>query len=267
MTRVAIHPRGSVVAALSLAAVALLVGCSADAGTTAPNDGDGGTPPPPSNSVGVVSGRVTDTHGLPIAGATVVINNAVWFNKNIVLKTGTDGRYRFEMPSTDSWYVRGTTDVSYNGLTYRVELKPDYAGSFSGTDGHVVNLQWVMTGAVPNDFGGSGYYGGSIEVDAGWDMSDLDGVSLTLTPVGTLLDGSAGTTLVRTIDQTQGSFAIRDVPIGRYKISATRNGLPLVFRMRGASQYIDGPITTDFEPAYNGATAYGIYFMVATENW
>lgn len=253
--------------ALSFIALALSLACGGDASATAPNDGDGRSTPPP-NASGIVSGRVTDTRGQPIAGATIVINNVVWFNKNIVLTSGADGHYEYQMPASDSWYVRGTTDVTYNGRTYRVPLKPDYAGSFAGTDGHTVNLQWVMTGEVPADFGGSGFYGGSVEVDAGWDMSDLAGVTLTLTPVGALLDGSAGNTLTRAIDLNTGSsFAIRDVPMGRYKISASRNGVPLVIRMKGESQYVDGEITADFVAAYNGATAYGIYFMVATVNW
>jgi hypothetical protein len=250
------------VAAIALLATTVACGAS-DASVTGPDD-DTGTPPPASK--GIVSGRVTDALGRPIAGASVVINNAVWFNRNIVLTSGADGTYRYEMPPTDSWYVRGTTDVSYNGRTYRMELKPDYAGSFSGVDGRVVNLQWTMTGAVPTDFGHSGFYGGSVEIDAGWDLSDLAGVSLTLTPVGKLIDGSTGTTITRAITGDASSFALRDVPIGRYKVSATRNGVPLVIRMRHSSQYV-ADVTADFEPAYAGATSYGIYFMVATTDW
>jgi hypothetical protein len=209
-----------------------------------------------------VSGRVTDAQGRPIAGATVVINNAVFFNKNIVLKTGTDGRYRFTMPATDAWYVRGTTDVRYLGRTYTLELHPDYAGSFSGVDGRVVNLQWKTSGEVPKDFGHDGYYGGSVVMDAGWDLYELSGVTLTLTPVGLLIDGSTGRTITRTVHESRGSFELKDVPMGRYQLSASRNGMPLVFRMRYSSDYVP-QVTADFEPAYVGATVYGIYFMVA----
>jgi hypothetical protein len=144
-----------------------------------------------------------------------------------------------------------------------VDLKPDYSASFSGTAGHVVNLQWTMTGAVPEDFGHSGFYGGSVEVDAGWDLSDLTDVVLTLTPVGALLDGSAGQTITATVAAGRSSLAVRDVPIGRYTVRATRAGAPLVFRMRYASNYVT-ELTTDFEPSYVGATSYGIYFSVAT---
>ena len=116
------------------------------------------------------------------------------------------------------------------------------------------------------DFGHAGYYGGSVEMDAGWDLPDLSGVTLTLTPVGPLIDGSAGAVITRTVGETVGSYAVRDVPIGRYTVRATRNDEPLVFRMRSSSTYVSN-VTADFEPAYNGATSYGIYFMVATTNW
>ena len=225
------------------------------------NGGDGGNA-----STGVVSGRVTDMRGEPIAGATVVINNAVWFNKNIVLRTGADGRYRYQLPPTDSWYVRGTTEVTYNSRPYKLDLHPDFSGGFSGVEGRVVNLQWKTSGEVPTDFGHAGYYGGSVEMDAGWDLADLVGVTLTLTPVGPLIDGSAGAVITRTVNGDVSSFAIRDVPIGRYTVRATRNGVPLVFRMKNSSRYV-ADVTTDFEPAYNGATSYGIYFMVATTDW
>ena len=245
--------------AVATALLGLAAACvSADGALTGPIGGE-----IPNGEKGVAAGRVTDSHGRPIAGATVVINNAVWFNKNIVLTSDANGFYRFDMPATDSWYVRGTTTVTYNGRTYTIDLHPDYAGSFSGVDGHVVNLSWKTTGEVPKEFGHDGYYGGSVEMDAGWDLADLAGVTLTLTPVGTLLDGSAGQSITRVIAETVGSFALRDVPIGRYTVRVTRNGVPLLIQMRHTTTYAP-VVTADFEPAYVGATAYGLYFRVAT---
>ncbi len=264
---------GSTRRASTILLLAVLAACgSAEASVTGPGDGGGSNGG--SNSGGnnggtsgaVVSGRVTDPQGRPIAGATIVVNNTVWFNHNIVLRSGNDGTYRYEMPATDSWYVRGTTTVTYNGKSYTIDLKPDYPGAFAGAEGHVVNLQWVMTGEVPHDFGHDGFYGGSVEVDAGWDLPDLAGVTVTLTPVGTLLDGSVGQSITRSVEGSASSFAIRDVPIGRYAIRVLRGGVPLVLRMRNTSSYV-GDVVADFEPAYTGATAYGIYFMVATTDW
>ena len=214
------------------------------------------------STVGVASGRVTDTQGRPMAGATIVINNALWYNRNIVLKSGTDGTYRFVLPGTDAWYVRGTAEVEYNGRTYTIELKPDYAAAFAGTEGHVVNLQWTMTGEMPKDFGAGGYYGGEVQMDAGVGLFDLDGVVLTLTPTGPLLDGSAGQVITRRVVGTMGFLRLRDVPIGRYSVRATRNGDPLLIRMRYAASS-QSVIAADFEPVYEGATVYGLYFSVA----
>ena len=171
--------------------------------------------------------------------------------------------HRYDLPTSDAWYVRGTATMVYFGRTYTIELKPDYAGSFFGHDGHVVNLQWTLTGDVPKDFGHDGYYGGSVEMDTGWGMSDLNGVTLTLTPTGPLLDGSSGAEITRTVVGTRGSFAVQDVPMGRYTVRATRHGVPLMILMRFTTEYVS-TATADFEPVYNGATVYGIYFAVAT---
>jgi hypothetical protein len=223
------------------------------------------TPAPPSApapSSGVVSGLVTDTRGRPIAGAKVVINNALWFNRNVVLKSGADGSYRYALPATDAWYVRGTTTVSYHGRTYEIELKPDYSASFPGTEGRVVNLRWTMTGEVSKDFGAGGYYGGTVQMDADIGMFDVDGVVLTLTPVGPLLDGSEGRVISHKVVGTRGFIELFDIPMGRYTVRATLDDVSLSIRMRGASASASTQ-TMDFEPAYTGATVYGLYFYVS----
>lgn len=193
-----------------------------------------------------------------------MINNALWFNRNIVLKSGADGSYRFVLPPTDAWYVRGTTDVVYNGRTYTIELRPDFSASFPGTEGHVVNLEWTMTGAVPDDYATGGFYGGDVQMDAGPGMFILEGVTLTLTPVGTLLDGSTGKVIAHTVSERVGFIRLRDVPMGRYTIRATLHGTPLLIRKRYAMAF-EANVDADFEPVYEGATAYGLYFAVTSE--
>jgi len=217
----------------------------------------------PSHEKGAATGRVTDSHGRPIVGAQVVVNNTVWFNRNVVVVTDANGYYRAPLPASDSWYVRGTTTVSYNGKPYTLELHPDYAGSFTGSEGHVVNLQWRVTGEVPKLFGHDGYYGGTIEIDPGWDLADLHGVTFTLTPVGALIDGSTAPPITRTLEGSVTRHTLYDVPIGRYHLKVTRNGQPAFLRMRHTTTWVN-EITADFEPAYPGATAYGLYFSVAS---
>lgn len=214
---------------------------------------------------GYVSGIVTDTKGKPLANATIVINNTTWFNKNIVLYSDANGKYKYKMPATDSWYVRGTVTVTYTNKTYTLDLHPDYAGSFTGEEGKVINLQWKLSGEVPKDFGHDGFYGGSVEIDAGYNMSDLKDVTVTLTPSGHLIDGSTGQVITKTITDYSGSYAIRDIPIGHYQVTVKKGNQPMYITFRNTSNAVLSPVTTDFVPAYNGATAYGIYFRCSME--
>ncbi|MNR42693.1 hypothetical protein D3C85_1612320 [compost metagenome] len=50
-----------------------------------------------------------------------------------------------------------------------------------------------------------------------FEMSDLE---LTLTPIGTLLDGSAGQTIIKRGGPIAGGGGIDQIPIGRYKATA-----------------------------------------------
>lgn len=215
---------------------------------------------------GVVKGIVTDTQGRPVKNATIVVNNTVWYDHNIVLSTGADGKYSYDMPATDSWYVRGSIKVQYHNYLYELPLCPDYAGAFPGVSGKEVNLQWKLTGPVPTDFGGAGYYGGSAIAQPGFDIFDLTGVELTLVPQGLLIDGSTGNTIVKIGANRSDGYVIEDIPIGRYTITAKLNGQTLYLRKRPSyNEVYATSITADFEPTYPGATSYAIQFDVNSE--
>ena len=218
---------------------------------------------PPS---GIVNGRVTDTQGRPVEGAAVIINNTVYFNRNIVVTTDATGFYQYKMPATDSWYVRGYVKVNFRGNEYELPLHPDFTGAFTGAAGKTVNLQWKLTGAIPSEFGTGGYYGGSAVAQPGYDMYDLTGVQLTLVPEGALIDGSTGATITQTVVKRSDGFVIQDIPIGRYTITAKLNGqaLYLKHRTQPGSDYVSS-LTADFEPAYFGANTYVIPFELATQ--
>jgi hypothetical protein len=180
-----------------------------------------------------------------------------------VLSTGTDGKYSYSLPATDSWYARGTINVSYHGFDYELPLCPDFPGAFSGVEGHEVNFQWKLQGPVPNDFGGAGYYGGSAIAQPGFDIFDLTGVEITLVPQGYLIDGSEGSTIVKLGENRSDGYVISNVPIGRYKITAKLNEETLYLRKRGIPlDDYSTSIIADFEPAYPGATSYVIPFDI-----
>ena len=217
---------------------------------------------------GVVKGKVTDASGKPIAGATIVINNTVFFNKNIVLTTNAGGEYRVKMPATDSWYVRGFVNISYNGLVYELQLHPEFAGAFTGMDGKIVNLVLKSSGQVPPDFGHSGYYGGKILAQSVLlNLNDLYGVELTLEPVGPMIDGSSGITIKQTSTKHANEFILEDVPMGRYKVSAKLNGDPLYLNPVKGDPFAQYKLShiMDFEPSYPGATTYRIAVNLSTE--
>lgn len=215
---------------------------------------------------GYVSGIVTNTKGEPLANATIIINNTVWANKNIVLKTDKKGLYRYKMPATDTWYVRGYVEVQFNGQTYEMPLHPDLAVSFPGIEGEVVNLQWKLSGTVPADFGGGGFYGSTILLNNyTFDNINMGAIEVIATPAGTLIDGSTGQTIKRTAIETGDGYAIQDVPLGTYTITANIGNQTLYLRKQSETSPYKSNITAGFSPAYSGANIYWISLGVALQ--
>lgn len=201
---------------------------------------------------GIVSGRVLDATGKPLANADITVNNSQFYNNNILGKTDANGRY--SLPVTPgSWYVRGTVDVRFDNKNYTLDLFPETTGAFAGTEGAVRNLRWKLSGEKPKEFGMAGYYGGALEVyGAIGDFFDTDHVEFTFEPVGTLIDGSMGKTL---IVKTNSENA-QDIPLGKYTITARylATNQKMVLRQRNANQSYQNSITASFDPAYAGAT-------------
>ncbi|WP_158550068.1 carboxypeptidase-like regulatory domain-containing protein [Runella aurantiaca] len=201
---------------------------------------------------GIVSGRVVDTSGKPLANADIVVNNAQFYNNNILGKTDANGHYSLSV-NAGSWYVRGTVTVRFDNKTYVLDLFPETTGAFAGSEGAIRNLRWKLTGEKPKEFGMSGHYGGSLDVyGAIGEFFDTDNVEFTFKPVGTLIDGSAGKTLtVKTGDENA-----QDIPLGKYTVTARYlpTNQSMLLRQRNASQSYKNSVTASFEPTYPGAT-------------
>ncbi len=200
---------------------------------------------------GFATGKVVDTKGNPIAHADIVVNNTQFYNTNILGQTNENGQYKIEL-TPGSWYIRGTIDVPFDDKTYTLDLDPETEGAFAGTEGAIRNLRWKLTGKKPDEFGGGGYYGGSIEIIGVWGFFDTDGVELTLKPVANLIDGSTGQTLTQ---NPEGSI-LQDVPLGKYELAAryVPENKPLEIRIRNKEQEFGTAVTDSFDPAYAGAT-------------
>lgn len=209
---------------------------------------DGSTP-----LAGVVSGKATDALGNPLASAKIVVNNAQFYNHNLLGQTDASGRYRLDL-TPGSWYVRGTTSLKFDNKTYVLDLHPDSDVAFAGTEGAVRNLMLKLSGERTGEFGNDGYYGGQIEVFGGLggdEFIETEKVKLTLEPVGGLVDGSAGKTLNLQPDR----MYVDDVPLGKYKITARYDGnRPMRVRLRNKAQAYQNAVTASFDPAYEGAT-------------
>ncbi len=222
-----------------------LLACTTPANEEIPTD-------PGKPQKGVVSGRVLDTNGKPLANADIIINNSQFYNNNILGKTDANGRYSLSV-TPGSWYVRGTVNVRFDNKNYTLDLFPETTGAFAGIKGVVRNLRWKLSGEKPKEFGMAGYYGGSLEVyGAIGDFFDTDNVEFTFEPVGALIDGSMGKTLIIKTN-TQNA---QDIPLGKYTITARylATNQKMVLRQRNASQSYRNSVTASFDPTYAGAT-------------
>lgn len=209
----------------SAATEAGVVETSGDAqaqGSPTPEDGPDDAAPDTIEAY-VVKGRVTTQDGRPLPGVEVGAENTFGYSSYLYGVTDDDGHYRIDLsgaPNT-TWRMFGTVKLEYEGTKYNEELYVDTT-SFPSDKGAIRDFEWRLTGPK-GDY--DLRYGGSIYVveDKDWDLEDppeieeIEWVTLTLDPVGPLIDGSEGEQVVRAV----GDYWIHDVPKGRYRISAT----------------------------------------------
>jgi hypothetical protein len=202
-----------------LGVLATLGGCSCNSNSQDPNkpggsDGSGST----SVEHGVVKGLVVDKQGKPMAGLKVVVENTVFYAQYLYGTTGQDGSYRVEVPN-GGWKVSIQLDRDFQGHTYRYDLAPDVATEFTGTDGAVRNFTWRLKGARPDQ--PDRFYGATLNLyrAPGFEVYyDFKDVEITATPVGPLIDGSTGQTVVARGESS--ADRIRDIPVGQYTFTA-----------------------------------------------
>lgn len=220
---------------------------------TGPNhetiDPDGNQTP----QAGIVSGKATDAQGRPLANAEIVANNSQFYNQNVLGQTDASGQYRLEL-RPGSWYVRGTVELRFDTKTYTLDLAPNTDAAFAGTEGAVRNMNLKISGNRSGEFGNDGYYGGQLEVFGDYvdsEFFDTEDLELRLEPLGPLLDGSMGKTV---LGQPTRMY-LDDVPLGKYKITARHrptNQL-MQLRLRNQNQGYQSAVTASFDPAYAGA--------------
>ncbi|MFF5109227.1 carboxypeptidase-like regulatory domain-containing protein [Streptosporangium sp. NPDC000509] len=200
---------------------------------------------------GVLKGRVVDAAGRPVAGAEIVADNRLLYDSNLVVTTDKDGRYRVSSDvAAATFRVTGTVTRRFEGRAYTMDLTPHDDASFAGADGAIRDFTWRLTGERSD---GLGFYGGMVLFHLeSYDpqnpqafLQDED-VTLTLTPQGPLIDGSAGEVITRRAERGGDGSGLLDVPIGRYRITAEHLGHPLKIRIRDTGEYGEA-VVADFE--------------------
>ena len=139
-----------------------------------------------------------------------------------------------------SWHATAQLERKFNGKTFGFDLAPNSDDPFTGSSGAIRSFTWKLTGERPD----GGHYGSMVIAYADFFQPDLSlkQVELTLEPVGALVDGSAGRKITGKLVHTADGEAIRDVPVGRYKVTA-RNAVPgetpvaLNVRLRNVGEY------------------------------
>jgi hypothetical protein len=222
-------------------------------------DGDG-TPDEggPDARAYTAAGRVLTEEGAPIEGAEVVADNQVVYDSNVIGRSDADGRYRLDLPSIAvTWHMSATHVVRYHGRAYSIPLHPSDDAPFAGNAGGVRDFTWRLTGERPD----GGLYGSDvIGYNEPGDFSfDIEDVELTLVPDGAIIDGSAGATIIDTLASSPEGFAVRDVPIGRYTISArlVSTDEPLLVRLSDEGVYVDA-LSADFDAPFGSLPIYRI---------
>lgn len=200
---------------------------------------------------GWVVGRIKDTQGNPIYNVLVYVQHAQDAKAGMMGTTNANGRYKVPV-QTGSWRAYASLEREYNGRVYEIDLHPDTYDAFDG-DGAVRNFEWKLTGEKPS--GRNAYYGGSVQLafDPSSNHHNIHNVDVTFTPVGPLIDGSAGQPLTRrSIDDPrhQSYSSITDMPIGRYRITAVYRPTGEPLKVRNADDlsqpYQEAPVMDFF---------------------
>jgi hypothetical protein len=204
----------------------------------------------------VVKGRVVDLQGRPLENVQIIVDNTIYYNSAMTTTTDANGEY-FVRVEDGSWRVYAEMKREYNGRTFEIDLMADTFNSFAGMDGAVRNFVWQLQGEKPEPL--AGFFGGDVYIynDPMTEFYDTENVEFTLTPVGSLIDGSTGETIITKHGAPRTDYYSRivDVPLGRYEISGRYlpTGEQVLIRMNGEGNY-GTSLTIDFEEELNYCT-------------
>jgi|GEM_PF-5617102 len=158
-----------------------------------------------------VRGMAVDGTGKPLANVEVAVYSSMGGGIRTTHKarTNAQGIYQVQVPRGIGEVAQADYKLTYNGVTYSLMLQPvrGHFAQFNSSTGLIEHLV-LRTG---------GRDGGTIYI-----KDDVDGmVEVTATPVGKLMDGTAGRTLVFRYNSTDKyEQYLNGLPLGRYKLTA-----------------------------------------------
>ncbi len=223
---------------------------------------------------GVVQGRVTDSQGKQVANAEIVASNTDYYNKTSTGYTDANGNYRFKLPTgiaEGSYTVSGTVTMKFQGRNYKMALYEENSHVFSAYEGAVRNFQFRLTGKRAADADEDPQHdtplGGTVEVHHDVNNLERENIELTFEPVGTLIDGSTGKKLVKTMPAD--NYRLYDIPLGQYKITARdkASGKPLGVLIKDKTSTYNASVTALFDDSdFVGSTLFDMVLVVAPLN-
>ncbi|MBB6015395.1 carboxypeptidase-like regulatory domain-containing protein [Deinococcus radiopugnans] len=179
-----------------------------------------------------VTGRVVDAAGQPVKNATVIADNTLFYNTNVIGYTDANGKYKLDISKPiGTWNVTAKVNLKYGDYEVGIDLIPENPKLLAGTEGGVRNFTFKPKPATSADpYGSLGwvFLGSAIGV---YDIDETK-VELTLTPVGKLADGSAGSVIRGHPLKSADGAVLANVMWGTYRVTATYEGKPLQISRR-----------------------------------
>lgn len=220
----------------------------------------GGAGDSPDNVRGMVSGRITDASGNPLAGVTVYAGHDTYYNTNVIGVSNNNGIYTLDLRGQPggTWSIHADVVKDYNGRSYRFRVDPANTAPLTTTEGGVRDLTWALKGVIPGSTDDSRLGGYVTFIQSGYEYVPIEELQFKLEPIGTLVDGTQGVTIVRMAEvfpyNLTGLYnreGLRDIPVGRYKVSVTHKpaaGPAVAVRIaaKGSDSYSTS-LTADFK--------------------
>ncbi|MFB9994924.1 carboxypeptidase-like regulatory domain-containing protein [Deinococcus oregonensis] len=216
-------------------------------GPTPPSDPTPPTDPLPSPTQGFITGTVVNEQGVPLPGVEVVADNTFAYDSNEIAYTDAQGRYRIDVRNAPfTFNVTASMTLRYEGSSIRVDLVPENPETVPGNVGGVRNFTFKPKPVSQADpYGSLGCV--FVEREPGNFSVDPAKVILTMTPIGTLADGTTGSVRTTGLVMSGSGWVAANVMWGTYKVTATMDGQPVELRRR-----IGGMDTYEWGMSYTG---------------